>query len=90
MHKLSTFGDARNILLETIIGLKNKEIPVERGLAIAANMKMINDNLHAEIKAAKLSLEAEKVGRDFGEIMRLGKRSIAGETPLIKHEEDED
>jgi hypothetical protein len=72
----NTFGDSRSIILETIIALKNKEISTQRGMAIAANMKVLNDSIQVEINAAKLSLHADAAGKDFGEIMRLGTRPV--------------
>jgi hypothetical protein len=72
----NTFGDSRKIILETIIALKNREISTSRGMAIAANMKVLNDSVQVEINAAKLSLQADAAGKSFGEIMRLGTRNV--------------
>ena len=74
----NTFGDSRKIILETIIALKNHEISTSRGMAIAANMKVLNDSVQTEINAAKLSLQAGATGKDFGEVMRLGTRDVFG------------
>lgn len=82
---METFGDARKMIVDTIIELRTDKISVNRGLAIAANMKVLNDNITAEIKAARMSLEADKHGKDFGQLLLLGKRPIAGgEQPLIE------
>lgn len=81
----ATFGNSRAILLETIIALKNREISTNRGMAIAANMKVLNDSIQIEINAAKLSLQADAAGKDFGEVMRLGTRPIF-EQALIEDE----
>jgi len=82
---IKTFGDARQVIVETINDLRAKNISISRAMAIAANMKVLNDNIHMEIKAAKLSLEAEKLGKDFGAVMQLGRRPLAkGEPPLIE------
>jgi len=87
---MKTFGDARLVIVETINRLKSGDMAVERGMAIAANMKVLNDNLIAEIKAAKMSLEAEKCGKDFGNVMRLGRRTIIDDTPLIECNNDDE
>lgn len=70
------FGDARKIILETLIGLRNGEISASTGLAVAANMKVLNDSLQVEINAAKMSIAAAAIGKDFGEITRLGTRPM--------------
>ena len=35
-----TTGDARRLILETIVDLRNGAMPVDRGQAIAANMRV--------------------------------------------------
>jgi len=74
----TTFGDARKVILDTIIQLKSGSMDVSRGMAIAANMKVLNDSIQVEINAAKLSIQASAAGKDFGEIMHLGKRPVFG------------
>jgi len=76
MSETKTFGDARKIILDTLIELKSGAMDISRGMAIAANMKVLNDSIQVEINAAKLSIQAESIGKNFGEIMRLGKRKI--------------
>lgn len=73
---INTFGDSRRIILETIVALKDGSMPIERGMAIAANMKVLNDNINAEVNVAKLSIAADRAGRDFGTVMRLGTKPI--------------
>jgi len=84
-----TTGDARKVILETIIELKSGKMDISRGLAIAANMKGLNDSLQVEVNVAKLSLIAASVGRDFGEVMRLGQKPIF-EGQLIDNDEKEE
>jgi hypothetical protein len=76
---IENYGDARRLILQTMIQLRDGEIPVATGMAIAANMKVLNDNLQAEINAAKLCLLAEERGHDFGKIVGMGKRLIANQ-----------
>lgn len=83
----TTFGDARNMIVQTIIELRKGSIKPELGIAIAANMKVLNDSIAVEIKAARLSIDAERLGKDFGGVLKLGRRSISGEVPLIETEE---
>jgi hypothetical protein len=77
--EMITFGNSRKIILDTIIALKRGELDVSRGMAIAANMKVLNDNIQIEINAAKLSLRASESGRDFGEVVKLGRRLLIEE-----------
>jgi len=39
---------------------------ISTGLAIAANMKVLNDNMQCEINAAKVSMLARDKGYEFG------------------------
>jgi hypothetical protein len=80
----TTFGDTREMIVATIMELRAGTIKPIRALAIAANMKVLNESISVEIKAARLSIDAEKIGKDFGEVMRLGTRPIKGETPLLE------
>ena len=87
--KTITFGDARAIILDTITQLKSGNMEIGRGMAIAANMKVLNDSIQVEINAAKLSLQAAGAGKNFGDIMRLGTRPVFG-GELIEDDEEED
>ena len=73
---INNFGDARRMILQTMIQLRDGEIDISRGMAIAANMKVLNDNIQAEINAAKLSLIAQEKGHDFGRISVMGQALI--------------
>jgi hypothetical protein len=81
---IRTTGDARKIIMETIIALKDETMDINRGMAIAANMKVLNDSICAEINAAKLSIQAQAIGKDFGQLVMLGKRPIFDDQPLIE------
>lgn len=71
-----TTGDARRLVLETMAALKTGSMAPDRGLAIAANMKVLNDSISAEINAAKMAIQAKKEGLDFGKSVEMGKRLI--------------
>ena len=75
-NEINTFGEARKLILETISAIKNDTIPVNRAMAIAANMKVLNDNVQCEINAAKVTLLANERGHDFGKIVSMGKNVI--------------
>lgn len=73
---IRTFGDSRKIILETIQDLRNGKMPVQRAMAIAANMKVLNDNIQAEINLAKVTLLVEEKGHNFGRMVKMGKNTI--------------
>lgn len=75
--KVETFGDVRRLILETVISLRDGKIDVSRGMAIAANIKVLNDNIQAEINAAKLSLATEGKAHQFGRVVQMGRRTIS-------------
>lgn len=75
-----TTGDSRRLILETILALKNGEMPATTGMAIAANMKVLNDSVQTEINAAKMMLMAEERGHSFGRIVGMGQRVLGNET----------
>jgi hypothetical protein len=53
-------------------------MPAATGMAIAANMKVLNDSIQVEINAAKLSLQTEGRAHEFGKIVQMGQRLIGG------------
>jgi len=46
-------------------------------MAMAANFKVLNDNISAEIAATKLAIQTENTTHSFGSVVRMGKRLIA-------------
>lgn len=68
-----TSGDARRLVLETMVALKSGQMDVNRGMAIAANMKVLNDSVFAEVAAAKMAIQAKKEGHNFGTTTEMGK-----------------
>jgi hypothetical protein len=75
---IATTGDARRMILDTIVDLRRGDMPAATGMAIAANMKVLNDSMQVEINAAKLSLSAEGRAHEFGRIVQMGQRLIGG------------
>jgi len=76
---IDTFGDARRLILETMIQLRDGSIPIQTGMAIAANMKVLNENLQCEINAAKLSMLAHENAHKFGAVVEMGRRKIGND-----------
>jgi len=77
--EINTFGDARKLILQTMIQLRDGHIPIQTGMAIAANMKVLNDNLQSEINAAKLCLLAQERGHNFGAVVKLGQTLLTNQ-----------
>lgn len=78
-NQLATFGDARRMILDTIVELRNGSMDVGRGMAIAANMKVLNDSLQVEINAAKMALATEGHAHNFGRVVGLGQRLLGND-----------
>lgn len=77
--EIKTSGDVRRLIIETIISLRSGEMDIGRGMAIAANMKVLNDSIQVEINAAKMALLAEERGHSFGQIARMGQTLIGSD-----------
>lgn len=73
-----TTGDARRMILQTIMDLRSGNMAVDRGLAIAANMKVLNDSISAEVNAAKLTMTVKNEAANFGAMVPMGQRKITG------------
>ena len=78
-NSITSFGQARCLILDTIMELKSGSMDVGRGMAIAANMKVLNDSVQVEINAAKMAILARKEGHEFGKVVQMG-------TQLLGHD----
>ena len=76
IEQLTTFGDVRRMILNTIVALRDDKMDVSRGMAIAANFKVLNDNIQVEINAAKMALASKNEAHNFGRIVGMGRRLI--------------
>jgi hypothetical protein len=74
---LMNAGDARRVILETILDLRSGNMSAATGMAIAANMKVLNDSIQTEINYTKTAMLAQERGHDFGRIVPMGQRLIA-------------
>lgn len=83
--EVKTFGDTRRMIINTIEELRRGEMSAATGMAIAANMKVLNDSVQVEINAAKLSLLTEGRAHSFGKLVGMGQRVIGGDvTPRLR------
>lgn len=76
---VENFGDARRLILQTMMQVRDGEIPVSTAMAMAANMKELNNNIQMEVNQAKVWLLAEERGHAFGKIVKMGMNSIIGD-----------
>jgi len=77
--RVETFGDVRQLILQTIMQIRDGGLDVSQGMAIAANMKVLNDNIQCEINAAKLALLTEGKANQFGRIVQMGRTVIGNQ-----------
>ena len=77
--QLTTFGDVRRMVIDTIMELRAGKMTPTQGMAIAANMKVLNDNVQVEINAAKLALATEGKAHNFGRVVGMGQRLIGND-----------
>ncbi|WP_025040998.1 hypothetical protein [Nitrosospira briensis] len=80
VQTIETFGDVRRFILETVVALRDGDLDISRGMAIAANMKVLNDNIQVEINAAKLSIATDGRAHQFGRVVKMGRRLISDNT----------
>ena len=80
VNQIVTFGDVRRMILDTIVALKTEQMDTSRGMAIAANFKVLNDNVQVEINAAKLALATEGKAHNFGRVVGMGRRLIGNDS----------
>lgn len=78
--QIMTFGDVRRMILQTIIELRRGDIGTTTAMAIAANMKVLNDSVQTEINAAKLAMQTEGKAHNFGRVVQMGQRLIGNDT----------
>lgn len=78
-NQLMTFGDVRRMIVDTIVALRDDQMDISRGMAIAANFKVLNDNIQVEINAAKMAMAAKDEAYNFGRIAPMGQRLIGND-----------
>jgi hypothetical protein len=76
-NQIATFGDARRMILDTILELRRGDMTASTGMAIAANMKVLNDSVQVEINAAKLAIATEGKAHNFGQVVGMGQKLLA-------------
>lgn len=76
INQVSTLGDVRRIIGQSLLALARKEISATDVTAIAKGVDAISNSLHAEILLAKTAHELRQAGANLGEIVQLGQTII--------------
>lgn len=81
-EEILTFGQVRKLIIDTIVELRDESMDPNRGMAIAANMKVLNDSVMAELQAAKVAMLAQERGHEFGRVMKMGTALIGSASEI--------
>lgn len=72
MPAVTTQGDIRRIVANSLLALARKEISATDVEAMAKGLDSISNSLNAEIKVAKTSMELRTMGGNLGNVVHLG------------------
>lgn len=76
MQAVSTQGDLRRIVANSLLALARKEISATDVEAMAKGLDSISNSLNAEIKVAKTAIELREKGANLGQVAHLGQLLI--------------
>lgn len=68
MAKINTTGELREFLATMLLGVKNGDLDGDKASKITKIAAQINESFYAEIKIAKVQLEAGKVANELGKL----------------------
>lgn len=82
---ITTSGDIRRLLAQTMVEVKNGSLPVDRGLAVSALARELTQSLQTEVNVAKVRVAMLKTGNNIGKLTELGRMVIDdhGSTPML-------
>lgn len=82
---IRTSGDIRRFIAQTMTEVRTGEIPVDKGLCIAALAKEITSSMQTEVNVAKIKVALLTAGADLGKTVQLGSLLIeeANSTPTL-------
>ena len=78
LAEVTTQGDLRRIVANSLLALARKEISASDVEAMAKGLDSISNSLNAEIKVAKTSIELRDKGGQLGQVVHLGQLVIGG------------
>lgn len=76
---IRTSGDVRRFIAQSMVEIRSGELPVDKGLAIAALAKELTASMQAEVNVAKLKEALRQSGADLGKTTHLGSLLIEQE-----------
>lgn len=76
MQQVSTLGDVRRIIGQSLLALARKEVSAADVTAMAKAVDSIANSLNAEISLARTSHELRQSGADLGKIVHIGQTLI--------------
>jgi len=79
MGEVTTSGDIRRIVANSLLALARKEMPASDVEAMAKGLDSISNSLNAEIKVARMAIELREKGASLGEVRSLGRMIISNE-----------
>lgn len=72
MQQVTTQGDLRRIVSNSLLALARKEISATDLEAMAKGLDSISNSLNAEVKVAKTAIELRQHGGNLGDVVQLG------------------
>jgi len=72
LAEVTTQGDLRRIVANSLLALARKEISASDVEAMAKGLDSISNSLNAEIKVAKTAIELREKGANLGKVAHLG------------------
>lgn len=79
MESVTTQGDLRRIVANSLLALARKEISATDVTAMGKGLDSINNSLLAEIKVAKMAIELRTQGGELGKVVELGNLVIGNQ-----------
>jgi hypothetical protein len=79
LQQVSTLGDVRRIIGNSLLALARKEISATDVVAMSKGVDAIANSLHAEISLAKVRHELREHGAELGKLVRIGATLIGNE-----------
>ncbi|MGZ8220027.1 MAG: hypothetical protein ACXWT0_00115 [Methylobacter sp.] len=77
------FGEIRQLILQSIVDMRNKDITQGEAQTTFMGIKVLNDNINSEINVAKLAIQTQNSAHKFGRVVRLGKQTV-GDAKFIE------
>ena len=76
LRAVTTQGDLRRIVANSLLALARKEISATDVEAMAKGLDSISNSLNAEVKVARTQIELREKGGELGSVTHLGRLLI--------------